>query len=62
MAGLIQSDEGLMMIGSVVWAQYINVTGRQTDRQPHHSSNSRPNAVYASSCENVNIRIDDRVC
>jgi len=32
MAGL-QSGKGLMMIDSVVWAQYINVTDRQTDRQ-----------------------------
>jgi len=30
MAGL-QSGEGRMMIDSVVWAQYINVTDRQTD-------------------------------
>jgi len=27
-----QSGEGRMMIDSVVWAQYINVTDRQTDR------------------------------
>jgi len=31
MAGL-QSAEGRMMIDSVVWAQYINVTDRQTTR------------------------------
>jgi len=31
MAGL-QSGYGRMMIDSVVWAQYINVTDRQTDR------------------------------
>jgi len=30
LAGL-QSGEGRMMIGSVVWAQYINVTDRHTD-------------------------------
>jgi len=30
MAGL-QSGEGRMMIDSVVWAQYINVTDRHTD-------------------------------
>jgi len=30
MAGL-QSREGRMMIDSVVWAQYINVTDRHTD-------------------------------
>jgi len=30
MAGL-QSGEGRMMIDSVVWAQYINVTDTQTD-------------------------------
>jgi len=27
----LQSSEGRMMIDSVVWAQYINVTDRQTD-------------------------------
>jgi len=32
MAGL-QSGEGRMMIDSVVWAQYINVTDTQTDTQ-----------------------------
>jgi len=30
MAGL-QSGEGRMMIDSVVWAQYINVTDKHTD-------------------------------
>jgi len=30
MAGL-QSGDGRIMIDSVVWAQYINVTDRQTD-------------------------------
>jgi len=30
MAGL-QSDEGRMLIGSLVWAQYINVKDTQTD-------------------------------
>jgi len=30
MAGL-QSGEGRLMIDSVVWAQYINVTDRHTD-------------------------------
>jgi len=30
MAGL-QSGEGRMMIDSVVWAQYVNVTDRHTD-------------------------------
>jgi len=30
MAGL-QSGEGRVMIDSVVWAQYINVTDRHTD-------------------------------
>jgi len=30
----LQSGEGCTVIDSVVWAQYINVTDRQTDRQP----------------------------
>jgi len=42
MAGL-QSDEGRMMIDSVVWAQYVNVTDRQTDRQPRRHSKSSGN-------------------
>jgi len=33
MAGL-QSGEGRMMIDSVVWAQYINVTDTQTATSP----------------------------
>jgi len=31
----LQSGEGCMMIDSVVWAQYINVTDIQKDRQTH---------------------------
>jgi len=34
MSGL-QSGEGHVMTDSVVWAQYINVTDRQTDTQTH---------------------------
>jgi len=41
LAGL-QYDEGRMMIDSVVWAQYINVTDTQTDTQPRRHSKSRP--------------------
>jgi len=46
MAGL-QSDEGRMMIESVVWTQYINVTDTETatkrDRQPRrHIANAAP--------------------
>jgi len=44
MAGL-QSREGRMMIDSVVWAQYINVTDTQTATQPRRHSSSRPNAL-----------------
>jgi len=40
MAGL-QSREERMMIDSVVWAQYINMT----DTQPRRHSNSCPNAL-----------------
>jgi len=40
MTGL-QSDEGGLMIDSVVWAQYINVT----DRQPRRHSKCRANAL-----------------
>jgi len=40
MAGL-QSGEGRMMIGSIVWAQYINVT----DRQPRRHGECRANAL-----------------
>jgi len=46
MAGL-QSGEGRMMIDSVVWAQYINMT--HTHTQPRHDSNSRPNALHLGS-------------
>jgi len=44
MAGL-QSHEGHMMIDSVVWAQYINVTDTQTATQPPRDINSRPNTL-----------------
>jgi len=41
-----------MMIDSVVWAQYINVTDTQTvtqtAAQPRHHSNSRPGALDSS--------------
>jgi len=36
-AGL-RSGDGRTMIDSVVWAQYINVTNRQTHRQPRRRS------------------------
>jgi len=39
MAGL-QSDEGRMMITLVVWAQYIRMTDRQTDRQTRAIANA----------------------
>jgi len=44
MAGL-QSGECRMMIDSVVWAQYINETDTQTDRQPRRHSKCRANAL-----------------
>jgi len=40
MSGL-QSDEGLMMIDSAVWAQYINVTDRQTAASTQYASGSK---------------------
>jgi len=42
MSGL-QSGEGRMMIDSIVWAQYINVTGTQ----PRRHSTGRPNVRAA---------------
>jgi len=53
MAG-IQSGEGRMMIDSVVWAQYINVT----DTQPRLHSNSRPNALRSCSKWIDTLRIE----
>jgi len=48
MAGL-QSGEGQMiMINSVVWAQYINVTDTQTDRETN-SNVAITNAVPANA-------------
>jgi len=44
MAGL-QFGDGRMMIDSVVWTQYINVTDRQTDRQTRRHSKCRANAL-----------------
>jgi len=47
MTGL-QSGEGRMVIDSVIWAQYINVTDTP---QPRHDSNSRPNALHSGDNE-----------
>jgi len=44
----IRSGKGRTMSDSVVWAQYINVTDRQTHRQPRRRSNRRPNAVVTN--------------
>jgi len=44
MAGL-QSVEGRMMIDSVIWAQYINVTDREADRQTDRQTATSPNAA-----------------
>jgi len=44
MAGL-QSGEGRMMIDSVVWAQYINVTDTPTDRQTRRHSKCCANVL-----------------
>jgi len=41
MAGL-QSGEGHMIIDSVVWAQYTNMSDTPTHRQLRHHSNSHP--------------------
>jgi len=50
MAGL-QSGKGYMMIDSVIWAQYINVT----DRQPRHHSKCHSNALcrVANTARNI---------
>jgi len=45
MAGL-QSGEGRMMIDSVVWAQYINVTNTHT--QPRRNSNITASGAKAT--------------
>jgi len=41
----LQSREGRLMIDSIVWAQYTNMTDTQTATQPRRQSNSRPNAL-----------------
>jgi len=43
-AGL-QSGEGCMMIHSVIWAEYINMTDTRTATQPRRDSNCCPNAL-----------------
>jgi len=49
----LQSGEGRMMIDSVVWAQYINVT----DTPPSRHSKGRANALRQKSArECVNLR------
>jgi len=53
MAGL-QSSEDRMMIDSVIWSQYDNVTDTQTHRQPRRCSNNRRNALRSGG-ENVTI-------
>jgi len=56
MAGL-QSGEGRMMIDSVVWSQYINVT----DTQPRRHSNSRPNSLRSGGKNDVNVFLEHDV-
>jgi len=41
----LQSSGSRVMVDSVVWAQYINVTDTQTHRQPRRHSNKRPNSL-----------------
>jgi len=48
MAGL-QSGEGRMIIDSVAWAQYINVTDTQTHRKPHSIANAVPTHVLRAA-------------
>jgi len=54
MAGL-QTSEGCMMIDSVVWAQYINVTDTQTatsplgDAAPTHWRRAAKKAIYTTN-------------
>jgi len=40
----LKAGEGCVMIDSVVWEQYINVTDTQIDKQPRRHSNCRANA------------------
>jgi len=45
MAGL-QSGDGRMMIDSVVWTQYFNMTDTQTDSKPRRHSKCCANALH----------------
>jgi len=46
----LQLGEGRMMIDSVVWVQYINVTDRQTAAQiDRHHSEFRANALHRAA-------------
>jgi len=54
MAGL-QSGEGGMIIDSVVWAQYINVTDRHTDSHVAIASTLRRVAKIHSTLNAKNV-------
>jgi len=58
MAGL-QSGEGLMLIDSVVWAQYINVTDTQTATSPQQMPRQRT-ASDGSEVKSVPITLELR--
>jgi len=56
----LQPGEGRMMIDSVIWAQYINLTDTKTDRQtlqPRRRSKCRANALRRATklCTKLNI-------
>jgi len=56
MAGL-QSGEGRMMTDSVVWAQYINMSDKQTDRLPRRHSKYRTKALrLATKTSDTNVQ------
>jgi len=52
-AGL-QSGEGSMLIDSVVWAQFVNVTDTQPHKQPRRHNKFRTNALRR---EAKNVRL-----
>jgi len=41
----LQAGESRTMIDSVIWAQYINVTNTETDRQPRRHNKGCANAL-----------------
>jgi len=52
----MQSIEGRMMIDSVVWIQYVNVTDRHADRQTRPSYFLISFSPLSSSCHLLDIQ------